>query len=96
MPYSTVTAKGQTTLPRPVRAALGLVPGDRVRYVILEGGEVRLLKERPVAELAGLLHRPGRAPVSLDAMEAAVAAGTAERAGPGTDPEAGAGDDEAA
>ncbi len=30
MQDSTVTQKGQTTLPKPVRAALGLQPGDRV------------------------------------------------------------------
>jgi AbrB family looped-hinge helix DNA binding protein len=79
---STVTVKGQTTLPKDVRSALGLGPGDRVRYVILDG-EVRLLKARPVAGLAGLLARPGRKTVSLDAMDAAIAAGAAE----GTDPE---------
>ena len=82
MRESTVTVKGQTTLPKDVRSALGLGPGDRVRYVILDG-EVRLLKARPVAGLAGLLARPGRKTVSLDAMDAAIAAGAAE----GTDPE---------
>jgi AbrB family looped-hinge helix DNA binding protein len=92
VPQSTVTAKGQTTLPRPVRAALGLAPGDRVRYVILDGGEVRLLKEKPVMELAGLLRRPGQTPVSLEAMEDAIAAAAAEGAGPEAEP----GDDEPA
>lgn len=74
MRESTVTSKGQTTLPRDVRAALGLHPGDRVRYVILDG-EVRLLKARPVSDLAGLLRRPGADPISLEAMEEAIAAG---------------------
>jgi AbrB family looped-hinge helix DNA binding protein len=76
---STVTAKGQTTLPRAVRAALDLGPGDRVRYVML-GNEVRLVKVRPAAELAGLLARPGRAPVDLGEMDEAEAA--AERGAP--------------
>jgi antitoxin PrlF len=79
---SKITAKGQTTLPKDVRACLGLRPGDRVRYVILDG-EVRLLKARPVAALAGLLARPGQEPVSLDAMEAAIGAGAAARSKPG-------------
>lgn len=74
MRESTVTSKGQTTLPRDVRAALGLHPGDRVRYVILDG-EVRLLKARPVSDLAGLLRRPGADPISLEAMEEAIAEG---------------------
>ena len=30
----TITAKGQTTVPREVRNALGLAPGDRVRYLV--------------------------------------------------------------
>lgn len=74
---STLTARGQTTLPRSVRQALGLRPGDRVRYVLLDGGEVRLLRSRPVAELAGMLHRPGRSAVSLEEMDEAIAAGAA-------------------
>ena len=40
MQESTVTMKGQTTLPKDVRLALGISSGDRVRYVILDG-EVR-------------------------------------------------------
>lgn len=79
MKESTVTVKGQTTLPKDVRSALGLASGDRVRYVILEG-EVRILKARPVKELQGLLARPGGAVVSLDAMEEAIAAGATENA----------------
>ena len=76
---SRITAKGQTTLPRQVRAALDVRPGDHVRYVVLDG-EVRLLKARPVAALAGMLAKPGQGTVSLDEMEAAVAAGATERA----------------
>lgn len=79
MQESTVTVKGQTTLPRDVRRALGLASGDKVRYVILDG-EVRLLKSRPVNELAGILARPGRKPVSLDEMDAAIAAGATDDA----------------
>lgn len=80
MQESTVTTKGQTTLPRDVRRALGLASGDKVRYVILDG-EVRLLKSRPVNELAGILARSGRKPVSLDEMEAAIATGATDDAG---------------
>ena len=80
MQESTVTVKGQTTLPRDVRRALGLESGDRVRYVILDG-EVRLLKVRPVSELAGMLERPGLKPVSLDEMDDAIASGASEGSG---------------
>ena len=81
MQESTVTIKGQTTLPRDVRAALGLASGDKVRYVILDG-EVRILKARSVRELRGLLARPDQKPVSLEAMEEAIAAGAMESTDP--------------
>lgn len=77
MQESTVTIKGQTTLPRDVRAALGLKSGDKVRYVVMNG-EVRLLKARPVAELEGVLARPHAGPAGLDAMDEAIAAGAAD------------------
>lgn len=72
MSESTVTVKGQTTLPKAVRQALDLGPGDRLRYVILDDGQVRLLRTRPVSELAGLLRRDGNPVVSLDEMERAI------------------------
>lgn len=77
MQESTVTVKGQTTLPRDVRAALGLASGDRVRYVILDG-EVRILKARSVKELRGLLARPDGKVVPLEAMEDAIASAATE------------------
>jgi AbrB family looped-hinge helix DNA binding protein len=40
---SKIFANGSTTLPKPVRDALGIQAGDRVRYVISEKG-VHLLK----------------------------------------------------
>ncbi|MXY38408.1 MAG: AbrB/MazE/SpoVT family DNA-binding domain-containing protein [Rhodospirillaceae bacterium] len=74
MVESAVTAKGQTTLPKPVRRALGIEPGDRVRYVIFDNNEVRLLPVRPVARLFGVLKYDGP-PVSLEDMERAIADG---------------------
>lgn len=71
MHASMVTTKGQTTLPKAVRDALGLGPGDRLRYVIDRDG-VRLLKAQPVSRLAGLLKRDGPA-VTLEAMDEAIA-----------------------
>ena len=75
MSESTVTIKGQTTLPRAVRQVLDLGPGDRLRYVILDDGQVRLMRAQPLAALAGVLRREGQPTVSLDEMEAAVAGG---------------------
>lgn len=77
MQESTVTTKGQTTLPKDVRTALQLHPGDRVRYMILDGGEVRLVRSRPVMQLAGFLKDRTDRRASLDDMEDAIAKGAA-------------------
>ena len=79
MHESTVTVKGQTTLPRDVRFALGLTSGDKLRYLILDG-EVRILKARSVKELRGILSGSGQKPVSLDEMDKAIAAGATDSA----------------
>ena len=53
MPHSTVTAKGQTTIPRDVREAAGLRPGDRIHYTVLANGTIIVrVKNRSVRDLA--------------------------------------------
>jgi len=37
---ATVTSKGQTTIPKDVRAAANLKPGDRIRFTVLEDGTI--------------------------------------------------------
>lgn len=73
---SSVTKKGQTTLPKPVRESLGVGAGDRVRYVILEG-EVRIVPVRPIHRLFGALQHEGHT-VTLERMDQAVAEGACE------------------
>ena len=70
---SGITSKGRTTLPKAVREALGLLPGDRVRYLILDG-EVRIRPVRPIHRLFGVLAHDGP-PVTLDDMQRAIAGG---------------------
>ncbi|MCY3914099.1 MAG: type II toxin-antitoxin system PrlF family antitoxin [Chloroflexi bacterium] len=70
---SGITAKGQTTLPKAVREALGTGPGDRVRYTILDG-EVRIRAVRPIQRLFGMLTYDGP-PVTLDDMQRAIVEG---------------------
>lgn len=81
---STITSKGQTTLPRDIREHLGLGPGDRVRYIVI-GEEVRLVRPRKVQSLCGALRHAGD-PVALEDMDRAVrdGAGSAvrQKAGP--------------
>jgi antitoxin PrlF len=61
------------TLPRKLREALKVRPGDRIEFVLDSNGEVRVRAgEVDVSELKGLLRRSGRKPVSLEAMEDAI------------------------
>ncbi len=46
---STLTSKAQTTIPQPVRAALGLRPGDAVAYAIENGRAILTRAEVPPA-----------------------------------------------
>ena len=73
---SSITSKGQTTLPKVVREKLGLRTGDKVRYVISDQ-EVRILPVRPIGRLFGVLKYSGPV-VTVDEMEQAVARGACE------------------
>lgn len=74
MPTATLTSKGQVTLPKQVRETLKVKPGDQIDFVLDAEGEVRVRAGRfDVRDLKGLLHRPGRRPVSLEAMNDAIA-----------------------
>jgi AbrB family looped-hinge helix DNA binding protein len=44
---ATVTAKGQITIPKAVRDALGIKPGSKVDFKPLDGGQIALVKQGP-------------------------------------------------
>lgn len=44
MPHSTVTCKGQTTIPGKIRKALRIMPGDRLEYFV-EGDQVMIRRD---------------------------------------------------
>lgn len=46
MDYSTLSSKGQVTIPKAVREALAVAPGDTVAYEV-RGGEVVLRRVDP-------------------------------------------------
>jgi len=46
MPTSTITSKGQTTVPKEVREVLDVGPGDRLMWEV-RGGKVAITTERP-------------------------------------------------
>lgn len=72
MPTSTVTSKGQATIPKSIREALHLQPGDRVEF-ILEGDRAVLRRAAAdLTDLDGLLDRAGHEPVSIESMNEAI------------------------
>jgi antitoxin PrlF len=72
MPTSTLTSRGQTTIPKPIREALGLQPGDRVEFT-LEGDRVLLRRAgADLSSLDGMLGHLGQEPVSIEDMNEAI------------------------
>ncbi len=74
---SAITIKGQATIPKAVREYLHLKPGDRVKFFMHPDGTVVLLPKLPVTALRGML-KSRRAPVTIDEMRQAVAAGAVD------------------
>ncbi len=75
MSTTTLTSKGQITLPKSIRERLALKVGDRLRVSTDRHGRVTLDRERgPAAgDLYGALERLAPAtPASIDDMRAAV------------------------
>ena len=59
MAESTITAKGQTTVPREVREKLGAGPGTRLEWHVLpDGSLVVRAKTRSILDMAGSLKAP--------------------------------------
>lgn len=60
---TTVTAKGQVTIPKPVRDMLGIVPGSQVDFHRAADGSVVLTradKKRPVSRFEKLRGHAGK------------------------------------
>jgi len=73
MTIATLTTKGQVTIPKAVRDSMRLHSGDKVEFIITEGGEALL---RPVTkkvdDVFGRLHKTGIKPVSVEQMDAGI------------------------
>lgn len=72
MSTSTLTSKGQATIPKDVRKRLNLHPGDRLEFIIDKDGRVFVLPASvDASDLAGILKRPAK-PVSVTEMNQAI------------------------
>ena len=75
MSTATISSKGQLTIPKEVRTALDLHPGDRVSFIRMEDGHYALVPAtQSVMTLKGILRKPRRA-VTLEEMDRAIAEG---------------------
>jgi AbrB family looped-hinge helix DNA binding protein len=69
MPSTTLTSKGQVTIPKAVRDELGLRVGDKVAFRVLEDGTVVVEPETvDLLDLANIL-RPKRRGVTIAEMD---------------------------
>jgi AbrB family looped-hinge helix DNA binding protein len=75
MATAAVTSKGQITIPIEVRVKLGIKPGDRVRFVENEKGEIVLkAKTGSIMDVRGMLKWTGK-PATIEEMNEVIAKG---------------------
>jgi len=80
MATSTVTSKGQITIPKEIRERLRLRTGHRVEFQIDTAGQVILKpRNRDVRSLYGMIRSSRKRPVTLAEMDEAIAQGAAGR-----------------
>jgi AbrB family looped-hinge helix DNA binding protein len=66
---STLTSKGQTTVPKAIRESLRLKPGDRITFTPMPDGTVLMrVKNKSVMGLAGSLRRRGRKALPVEEL----------------------------
>lgn len=78
MPTTTITSKGQMTLPKDVRDDLGLKPGDKLDIVKQGGNYVLLPRNVPVSVLAGILGKSPSGAMTVEQEDAALGRALAE------------------
>ncbi len=67
MAFATVTSKGQTTIPKDIRAAANLKPGDRIHFTVLADGTIIVrVKNRSIRDIS--FTPPGGRRVSISRM----------------------------
>jgi len=58
---STLTSKGQTTVPKDIRDSLGLKPGDKIAFTMMPDGTVQMrVKNKSAMAVAASLRKPGQ------------------------------------
>jgi len=74
---TTMSTKGQVTIPSEIRQALKLKPGDKINFFLGDHNRVFFYaKNQPIQTLKGMLGKSRRT-VSLEEMDEAIARGAA-------------------
>ena len=71
MPESTVTAKGQTTVPADIRARVNAAPGTKLVWAVTPDGTIIVrAKTKSILDMAGMLKPAAGKSVAVDEMQA--------------------------
>jgi len=66
---STLTSKGQTTIPKGIRERLAMKSGDRMTFTLMPDGTVLMrVKNKSILGMAGALRKKGRRAVPVDQL----------------------------
>lgn len=76
---ASLSSKGQLTVPKAVRDALGLVTGDRVQFVEQDGGFRLIAATRDAREIKGMFAGRHKKAATLDEIKASAARGAVRR-----------------
>lgn len=79
MSTGTMTSKGQITVPKDVREAMGLTPGTKVDFQFAHGQWVISAERRRAVDLVGILGSNGRR-LTVEEMDDAIAEAAVESA----------------
>ena len=74
---STLSSKGQATIPKAVRDRLQIKPGDRFKFFFHPDGVI-ILPKISTSRLKGMIPKPAK-PVSLKEMDSAIESGATQR-----------------
>lgn len=67
---TTLTSKGQTTIPKEIRDSLGLQPYDKLHFSLLSDGTVIMrAKKKSIKAVYGILHQTDRPTISIEDMQ---------------------------
>ncbi len=72
MEEATLTSKSQLTLPKTVREALGVSPGDKIRFVPARNGFRLVVIKNDLNSMCGFFKGRRKHPLSIAAMNKAI------------------------